>query len=61
MTTIKIGLAPLLERFFTERLMQQRPGESAYDQFVSRHLPAVVDLCPPATPHAAGTPDVRRD
>ena len=42
--TATISLAPLLERFFTQRLMQQRQVESAHDQFLSRHLPSVPEV-----------------
>jgi len=38
MITTTSSLAPLLERFFTQRLMQQRQASPQYDQFVSRYL-----------------------
>ena len=56
-----IGLAPLVQRFFTQRLMQQRQASPHTISSYRDCFPTVPEVCSAAASQTAITPDLRGD
>ena len=55
--TTATSLAPLLERFFTQRLMQQRQASPHTISSYRRHVPSIPELRTTALASTAVTPE----